>query len=75
MKDILLNNIDLKLLSRLLTYSDRYEITIQFWPKSTTVYIEKDEIGLQDYGGDFKFAIGQAIDYLDRVTSHYQDYT
>lgn len=61
------NEIDLEQLSRLLAYSDKYEISIQFWPKQIAVYIAKDGVDLQDYGGDFDFAIGRSIEYLDRV--------
>lgn len=64
--------IDLEQLSRLLAYSDKYEISIQFWPKQIAVYIAKDGVNLQDYGGDFDFAIGRSIEYLDRVTGNYR---
>ena len=59
-------------LSRLLAYSDKYEISIQFWPKQIAVYIAKDGVDLQDYGGDFNFVIGRSIEYLDRVTGKYR---
>ena len=65
------NEIDLEQLRRLLPYSDKYEISIQFWPEQIAVYIAKDGVDLQDYGGDFDFAIGRAIEYLDRVTGNY----
>ena len=64
------NEIDLERLSRLLAYSDKYEISIQFWPEQIAVYIAKDGVDLQDYGGDFDFAIGRSIEYLDRVTDN-----
>jgi hypothetical protein len=54
-------------LNRLFRYSDRYEISIQFWPSHTAVYICKDGIDLQDYGGSFDFAIGKSLEYLDRI--------
>ena len=66
------NEINLEQLSRLIAYSDKYEISIQFWPKQTAVYIAKDGVDLQDYGGDFDFAIGRSIEYLDRVTGNYR---
>lgn len=66
------NEIDLEQLSRLLAYSDKYEISIQFWPKQIAVYIAKDGVDLQGYGGDFDFAIGRSIEYLDRVTGNYR---
>ena len=65
------NEIDLDQLRRLLAYSDKYEISIQFWPEQIAVYIAKDGVDLQDYGGDFDFAIGRSIEYLDRVTGNY----
>ncbi len=58
---------DMKLLAELLKFSDVYEISIQFWPEQTAVYIEKGGVELQDYGGDFEFAVGMAIDYLKRI--------
>ena len=61
------DEIDLKLLGMLLEYSDRYEINIQFWPKQTTVYIAKNDVDFEDYGGDFDFAIRSSIEYLDRI--------
>lgn len=67
MKHKLPNNIDLNKLGRLLRYSDRYEIIIQFWSGQIVVYIYKDGVELQDYGGDFDFAINSSIKYLDRI--------
>ena len=64
------NGIDLMELKRLLSFSDRYEISIQFWPKQIAVYIAKDGVDLIDFGGDFDFAVGKAIEYLVRVVSH-----
>ncbi len=61
------NGIDLKLLARLLVYSDRYQINIQFWPEQTAIYIEKNDVELADFGGDFDFAITQSIEYLDKI--------
>lgn len=54
-------------LMKLLKYSDRYEISIQFWPDQTAVYIAKDGIDLQDYGGGFNFAINKSLTYLNRI--------
>ena len=64
------NNIDLLLLSELLKFSDRYEISIQFWPDQISVFIAKDDVNLIDYGGDFKFSVGQSIEYLNRITNN-----
>jgi len=56
-----------KKLKELLKYSDRYEISIQFWPKQTAVYIAKDDVDLADFGGDRNETIQNAIDYLKRI--------
>lgn len=61
------NGIDLELLSLLLKYSDRYEISIQFWPKQTAVYIAKDGVDLKDFGGDFEFAVRSSISFLNSI--------
>lgn len=58
---------DMKLLETLLAFSDRYEISIQFWPQQTAVYIAKDGVELQGFGGDFVFALQRSIDYLERI--------
>ena len=63
------NGIDLIQLGALLTYSNKYEISIQFWPDQTAVYIEKDGIELQSFGGSFDFAISRSIEYLNRITN------
>ena len=55
------------LLHKLLKYSDRYDISIQFWVDQTVVYISKGGVDLQSYGGDFEFAIKSSIAYLDRI--------
>jgi hypothetical protein len=62
------NEIDLLELKKLLRFSDRYEISIQFWPQQIAVYIAKDGVDLTDFGGDFDFAIGKSIEYLIRIT-------
>lgn len=64
------NDIYLGALANLLKYSNKYEISIQFWPEQTAVYIAKDGVDLQNYGGDFDFAISRSIEYLDRVTGN-----
>jgi len=64
------NDIDLLELKKLLAFSDKYEISIQFWPQQIAVYIAKDGVDLTDFGGDFDFAIGKSIEYLVRITSH-----
>lgn len=64
------NDIDLLELKKLLAFSDKYEISIQFWPQQIAVYIAKDGVDLTDFGGDFDFAIGKSTEYLVRITSH-----
>jgi len=54
-------------LAELLKWSDKYEISIQFWPEQTVLFIAKDGIDLESYGGDFVFAIGESIKYLRRI--------
>lgn len=57
-------------LGKLLKYSNRYEINIQFWPDQTSVYIHKDDVELQSYGGDFDFAIDSSLEYLNRINKN-----
>lgn len=57
-------------LVKLLNFSNKYEINIQFWPDQIAVYIEKGGVALQDYGGDFDFAVGEALKYLKRINKH-----
>jgi len=64
------NNIDLNVLAKLLKYSDRYEISIQFWPEQIAVFIAKDGVELKDFGGTEMFSINKAIGYLDRINDH-----
>lgn len=64
------NSIDIKALPDLLKYSNKYEITIQFWPDQVAIYIAKDGIDLSSHGGDFDFAIKRAIEYLNRITKN-----
>jgi len=61
------NGINPNSLRPLLAYSDRYEISIQFWPDQIAVYIAKDGVELTSYGGSFSFAIKSATDYLNRI--------
>lgn len=67
------NGINLLELKKLLRFSDRYEISIQFWPGQTAVYIEKRGIHLTNFGGDFDFAIRKSIEYLVRITGELPD--
>jgi len=67
------NDINLLELKKLLMFSDRYEISIQFWPDQIAVYIAKDGVDLKDFGGDFDFAVTRAIEYLVRITGSNPD--
>ena len=61
-------DIDLLELKKLLAFSDRYEISIQFFAEHITVYIAKGGVPLIDFGGDFIFSIVKSIEYLNRIT-------
>ena len=67
MNQMKLTAIQIKKLNELISFSDRYEINIQFWPKQISVYIAKDGVDLIDYGCDFDFAIDNSIEYLKRL--------
>jgi hypothetical protein len=54
------------ILSKLLKYSDRYEINIQFWPKQWSIFIAKDGVDLESYGGGTE-VLERGLDYLDRI--------
>lgn len=56
-------------LFELLSFSDKYEIQIQFWPEQTAVFINKDDVELNSFGGDFDFAIQSSLDYLNRINN------
>lgn len=58
---------ELKLLTKLLSYTDRYDISIQFWVDQTAVYISKGGVDLESYGGDAESTFQQSIDYLKRI--------
>jgi len=63
-----MKKIDLLKLAELIRYSDRYEISIQFWPEQTAVFIEKDGVELTSFGSsDDDFAITTAVDYLNAI--------
>ena len=60
-------------LHKLLKYSDRYEINLQFWPQQTAVFIAKDGIDLNNWGGEFNHSIGSALSYLQRINKKNYD--
>jgi hypothetical protein len=56
------------LMTKVLHYSDRYEITVQFWPEYKTAYIAKDGVDLYSYGSyDTAETLSDIINYLDRI--------
>lgn len=56
------------LLLRLIDYSEKYEINVQFWPEYKTIYVAKDGIDLYSYGGDdLKLVLSHILAYLDRI--------
>lgn len=65
-----LNKDQMKSLQNLLRYSDKYEISIQFWPEQTAVFISKEDIELIDFGGDFEDVMKKSIEYLNRINNH-----
>jgi hypothetical protein len=57
-----------KELVQLLSYRNRYDISIQFWNNNyCAVFIEKNDVELQNYGGNDEFAIGESLKYLNRI--------
>lgn len=56
------------LLTKIMRYSKKYEINVQFWPKQWAVYISKDGVELNSFGGDPEPTLRQGVDYLDRIT-------
>lgn len=57
------NDIDMALLKKILKYSDRYEISIQFWPNLLAVDIAKNDVELASFDN-----LISALEYLNRIT-------
>lgn len=57
------------LFERLIEYSRKYEISFQMWPKQNTIYIEKDGVELQSFGGydTAEDVMTHALEYLNRI--------
>jgi hypothetical protein len=55
------------LLTRIMRYSNKYEISVQFWPEQWTIFIAKDGVDLQSYGGEPENTLKRGIEYLDRI--------
>jgi len=56
------------LLSKVIKYSEKYEINIQFWPDQKSVFVSKDGIELNSWGAsELEFPLKSAIEYLDRI--------
>lgn len=60
------NNIDMAVLKKILKYSDRYEISIQFWPELLSVFIEKNDVELASFDN-----LVSALEYLNRINPHH----
>ena len=60
------NDIDMAVLKKILKYSDRYEITIQFWPDLLSVFIEKNDVELASFDN-----LISALEYLNRINHHH----
>lgn len=59
---------EIQLLKRVVSYSDRYQISIQFWPDQCAVYIMKDDVDLNSFGSSqIETTLKMALDYLDRI--------
>lgn len=59
------NDIDMAVLKKILKYSDRYEVTIQFWPDLLSVFIEKNDVELASFDN-----LVSALEYLNRINHH-----
>ena len=67
-----LTEVEMGAFQSLLKYSDRYEISIQFWPDQTAVYIAKDGVDLESWGGGTEFSIISALKYLNRINKRHE---
>ena len=66
-----MTEIERKLWTRLIRYSETYEISVQLWPTQKTIHIAKDSVELFScsYGpADLEDALIKALSYLDRIT-------
>lgn len=55
------------LLTRIIRYSNRYEINVQFWPDQWAIYISKDDVELTSFGGNPEETLRCGVEYLDRI--------
>lgn len=55
------------LLKKIMEYSKKYEISVQFWPDQQAVFIAKDGVDLESYGGRLKQSLRAAVKYLNRI--------
>jgi hypothetical protein len=58
----------IKLLRKVVKYSERYEISVQFWPEQNAIFIAKDDVDLNSFGSsDLTETLQMGVDYLDRI--------
>lgn len=62
------NGINMELVRMLFSYSDVFQISVHLEKELVSVYIKKNDVELNDFGGDFNFAFQNSIDYLERIT-------
>ena len=54
-------------IGELLSFSDKYEISIHVYDTTFLVSIIKDSVDLNDYEGDFEGTVEEALKYLNRI--------
>ena len=57
-----------KLLTKIMRYSKKYEISVQFWPDQWAIFIAKDGVDLTSFGGEPENTLKRGLEYLDRIT-------
>ena len=55
------------LLKKIIRYSKKYEISIQFWPFQWAIFIQKDGVELTSFGGEPEETLQRGLDYLNRI--------
>jgi hypothetical protein len=55
------------LLTKIMRYSKKYEISVQFWPDQWAIFINKDGIELTSFGGEPENTLRRGVEYLDRI--------
>lgn len=60
----------LKLMKSIIRYSNKYEISIQYWPDQWAIFIAKDGIDLTSFGGEPEDTLERGLEYLNRITKN-----